>query len=286
MERRATNSIRNMWRVTKAVSHPPTIGDNMVEVRFLGSGNAFCPEGRLHSLVLIDGQILIDAPPTILYQLQRAGLSPSDINTLLITHWHGDHIFNFPFFILERKYISDREGKNIVNVHLHKGGNERFCNISELAFPETLADVLQNNVRFHNSPTGLVEGVQEWQYERFEVNHVPVTDPHGYQLTHTSGFTIIHCGDSGPCEEIEKRSSEVDVVIIEVGIPDGVPTEMHFKPSSLRELAEKNPQTIFLATHLFTSNNEIISELPSNVIQVSDGDRFSWEDGQLLQISN
>ena len=28
----------------------------MVEVRFLGSGNAFCPDGRMHSLVLLDGK--------------------------------------------------------------------------------------------------------------------------------------------------------------------------------------------------------------------------------------
>ncbi|HJM86933.1 MAG TPA: MBL fold metallo-hydrolase, partial [Candidatus Thalassarchaeaceae archaeon] len=93
----------------------------MVVVKFLGSGNAFCPDGRMHSLVLIDEKILVDAPPTIIPQLKRANLSPADINTLFITHWHGDHIFGFPFFILERKYISDREGKNMLNVHLHQG---------------------------------------------------------------------------------------------------------------------------------------------------------------------
>ena len=87
----------------------------MVEVRFLGSGNAFCPDGRMHSLVLLDEKILIDTPPTILPQLGQAGLSPSDINTILFTHWHGDHIFGFPFFILERKYISDRDGNNTLD---------------------------------------------------------------------------------------------------------------------------------------------------------------------------
>ena len=87
------------------------LSGNVVEVKFLGSGNAFCPEGRLHSLVLIDNKILVDVPPTIIPQLKRENISPSDINTLLITHWHGDHIFGFPFFILERKFISDRNPK-------------------------------------------------------------------------------------------------------------------------------------------------------------------------------
>ncbi|NDB64974.1 MAG: MBL fold metallo-hydrolase, partial [Euryarchaeota archaeon] len=41
-------------------------------------------------------------------QLRSIGLDASDINHLLITHWHGDHIFGIPFFFLDRKYISDR----------------------------------------------------------------------------------------------------------------------------------------------------------------------------------
>ena len=35
----------------------------MVRFEFLGTGNAFLPQGRFHSLLLIDEQILVDAPP-------------------------------------------------------------------------------------------------------------------------------------------------------------------------------------------------------------------------------
>ena len=176
----------------------------MVEVQFLGSGNAFCPDGRLHSLVLIDNKILVDAPPTIIPQLKRANISPSEINTMLITHWHGDH----------------------------------------------------------------------------------ETEPHGYQLQHDSGLTILHCGDSGPCGEIEDRAKSAHIVIIEVGVPDGVPTEMHYKPSSISELANKNPKTTFLATHLFTPADVKIPHLPDNVIQANDGDKFTLnEDGSVEKIA-
>jgi ribonuclease BN (tRNA processing enzyme) len=258
----------------------------MVVVRFLGSGNAFCPNGRLHSLVLIDERILVDAPPTIIPQLKRANLSPADINTLLITHWHGDHIFGFPFFILERKYISDREGKNMLNVHLHEGGASRLVDLSELAYPNTLTDVLDERITFHEEISGDVAGCPEWHYERFAVEHEPETDPHGYQLDHASGLTIIHSGDSGPCQEIEERSGNADVVIIELGVPDGVPTEMHYKPSTLTELANNNPHTIFLATHLFTNGDETISHFPDNVIQVRDGEVFTIEkDGLVTKIN-
>ena len=255
----------------------------MVEVKFLGSGNAFCPQGRLHSLVLIDNKILVDVPPTIIPQLKRENISPADINTLLITHWHGDHIFGFPFFILERKFISDRNGDYHLNVHLHKGGKEKLEHVCELAFPGTLIDALKERVTFCETPLGDVINCPDWKYERFEVQHVPETDPHGYELKHVSGLILLHCGDSGPCNEIEIRASRAHVVIIELGVPDEVPTEMHFKPSTLKRLANDNPNTIFLATHLYTNNHEEITNLPDNVIQVQDGDIFDINDQQQIR---
>ena len=83
---------------------------SMVEVSLLGSGNAFLPSGRLHSFLMIDKHMIVDCPPTALASLRKAKISPADIDTILITHVHGDHVFGFPFFLLERKYISDREG--------------------------------------------------------------------------------------------------------------------------------------------------------------------------------
>lgn len=266
-------------------------GSRMVELKFLGSGNAFCPDGRLHSLVLIDGNMLVDAPPTLLAQLRRAGISPADIDSLLITHWHGDHVFGFPFLVLERRFGSDREGEKILEVHLHAGGEKRMHHLSELAFPGSLEEALNERVNFHHEPAGEVVGSNgEWKFERFQVIHTPETEPHGYQLTHSSGFTLLHCGDSGPCAEIEARAPLADVVIIELGLPDYVESDYHYKPSTLSKLVEGCPETRFLATHLFTDSKgsgvATIPTLPSNVIEVNDGDGFEWSDGELKRVSN
>jgi len=51
----------------------------MVSISFLGSGNAFCPTGRMHSLVLIDDTLLVDAPPTVVPQMRKHGICPSQI---------------------------------------------------------------------------------------------------------------------------------------------------------------------------------------------------------------
>ena len=105
----------------------------MPRVQFLGTGNAFSPNGRLHALVLIDGKILVDAPPSVLPQLRRVGTSPGQIEHLLFTHWHADHMFGFPFLILERHYISKQDTP--LAVHLRAGGRELLSQLSEVGFP-------------------------------------------------------------------------------------------------------------------------------------------------------
>ena len=176
----------------------------MARVDFLGTGNAFSPHGRMHALALIDGKILIDTPPTLLAQLRRSGFSTSDVRHLLITHWHADHTFGFPFLLLDRKFISDASGSSDLSVYLRPGGKGFLSSLCEMGFPGSLADSLEGRVQWNEEESGAL-GDTGWSYERFPVCHTPETDPHGYELTHVSGFRLLHCGDSGPCEEIERR---------------------------------------------------------------------------------
>ena len=250
-------------------------GAPMVEISFLGTGNAFCPPDRLHSLVLIDGSILVDAPPTVVPQLRRVGGSPAQITDLLITHWHGDHTFGLPFLLLERKYISDREGGRDLTIHCHRGGEERLRHLCDLAYPGSLEDLEWLSFNEDEGRVG------QWSFQRFEVCHDPATEPHGYRFVHDEGFVLVHCGDSGPCANIEALAGEADVMIIELGIPDHVDSPYHYTPSRVRALAESHPDTIFLATHHYADGAEGSGgferpELPANVIQAEDGDRFVY----------
>ena len=251
----------------------------MVEIQFLGTGNAFCPSNRLHSLVLLDGHILVDTPPTVVPQLRRAGVSPGKIPNILVTHWHGDHTFGLPFLLLERKYISDREGKSKLTVHCHTGGTSRLQTLCHHAYPGSLEDL--HWIDFDENPNG---EIGNWKYSRFEVCHDPATEPHGYRLENEDGFVLIHCGDSGPCENIETLAHEADVIIIELGIPDHVNSPYHYSPSRLTKLAKLHPNTIFLATHNFANSSDQKPKsgeftqptLPENVIQAEDGDCFTY----------
>ena len=78
----------------------------------LGTGNAFAEGGRFHSAVIIrtgNQTVLVDCGPCILPALQRAGIKPEEIDAVLVTHLHGDHIGGLPMLLLDYQYRSRRE---------------------------------------------------------------------------------------------------------------------------------------------------------------------------------
>jgi len=262
----------------------------MIRIDFLGTGNAFTPSGRLHALTLIDGKILIDTPPTLITQLRRKGLKTSEIEYLLFTHWHADHTFGFPFFMLERKYISDPKREKNLKIYLRPGGKEKISNLCNIGFPGSLEDV-EKMAHWHEEEMCELAGT-DWSFERFPVCHTPETDPHGYELTHNTGIKVLHCGDSGPCEEIESRAESADVVILEMGMPDIGKFPYHYTPSDVINFSNKFPKSLVLVTHNFASSKNIsegfrVPELPKEVYQLEDGDAIEInENGEIKIINN
>tara|TARA_B100001564_G_C20510011_1_gene610204 strand:+ start:43 stop:816 length:774 start_codon:yes stop_codon:yes gene_type:complete len=253
----------------------------------LGTGNAFTPSGRLHALTLIDGNILIDTPPTLITQLRRKGIKTSEIEHLLFTHWHADHTFGFPFFMLERKYISDPMKEHELKIYLRPGGKKILSSLCNVGFPGSLEEI-GDMAEWREEEKLEILGTN-WNFERFAVCHTPETDPHGYELTHNSGIKILHCGDSGPCLEIEKRAKNADVVILEMGMPDIGDFPYHYTPSDIVKFSNKFPGSLILVTHNYASSKNFSEGfqppiLPKEVCQLEDGDAIEIDQNGEIEI--
>lgn len=71
----------------------------MIKVTFLGTGCMQPTKRRNHAGILLNynsENILMDCGEGIQRQMRFAGIKPAKITKLLITHWHGDHIFGIP----------------------------------------------------------------------------------------------------------------------------------------------------------------------------------------------
>ncbi|HTZ40945.1 MAG TPA: MBL fold metallo-hydrolase [Syntrophales bacterium] len=82
-----------------------------VQVRFLGSGDAFGSGGRLQSCILVNhsgGRFLIDCGASAMISLRRFDVEPNSVNGVFLTHLHGDHFGGLPFLILDAQLVSRR----------------------------------------------------------------------------------------------------------------------------------------------------------------------------------
>ena len=142
----------------------------------LGTGNAFMPYGRYHSFALIDGKHIIDCPPTAMASLRRARVPLSDIETVFITHIHGDHVFGFPFLLLERRYISDRAMLKPLTVVAADGVREHLWKLCEMAYPGSLEEIF-STITWISEVEGELDSGMSWR--RFRVQHDESVDPYG-----------------------------------------------------------------------------------------------------------
>ncbi len=88
-----------------------------VSVRFLGSGDAFGSGGRFQSCIYMWSEathLLIDCGASSLVAMKRFGVDPLFVDTILLSHLHGDHFGGVPFLIMDAHYVSRRRKPLIV----------------------------------------------------------------------------------------------------------------------------------------------------------------------------
>ena len=82
-----------------------------VEVRFVGSGDAFGSGGRFKTCIALrtsDDLFLVDCGASSLIAMRQQQIEPRDVSKVLITHLHGDHFGGLPFFLLDAQLVSRR----------------------------------------------------------------------------------------------------------------------------------------------------------------------------------
>ena len=82
-----------------------------MELRFIGSGDAFGSGGRFNTCFLVTGargRFLIDCGATSLVALKQAAIDPASIDAVVISHLHGDHFAGLVFLLLDARLMTKR----------------------------------------------------------------------------------------------------------------------------------------------------------------------------------
>ena len=171
-----------------------------MELLFLGTSSMVPTKERNHSALIVSHeseQILIDCGEGTQRQMRIAGVKPSKITKILITHWHGDHVFGLPG-LLQTMAASGYEGK--LQLFGPKGTVKKFELLKQASLGENSQNSLMEIMVSDVKDTVFFE-TEDYRLEALPLEHtVPCL---GYSF-------------------VEKEKARIDVnAAKKIGIPEG-----------------------------------------------------------------
>lgn len=214
---------------------------------------------------LIDDRILIDIPNGCLKDLRRYNILPTSINNILITHMHGDHYFDIPFYLLNKL----KDPSNLINISLPKNGIRKIRNLVYLAFPYSTYNIFHKlNINFITKNNF---NIDKYNITKLKMNHGYLKQSYGYIIDDGKskiGFT----GDSSICPNIEYMCSIVDYIVVDSTYLNG--NNIHMGLDNIYNLASIYKDTIFILSHSSDKVKNTKIEI-DNIIIPNDGDEYN-----------
>jgi ribonuclease Z len=221
----------------------------VTELTFLGTGNFLAPPGRYWNSFVMDAAVLVEPAPTALPHLRRCGFAVDGIEVIVISHFHADHCFGWPFLL---QAVADLGGGRTVHVVGPPGVEEHLISMCDVGAVLSVHEraVASLDLRF-------VEVDETWQvagplrFRAVEVEHVPYLRCFGY-LFDRGSRVVGYSGDTTPCAGLDELARESDVLVVECNgqhAPPGVPPT-HMDESSVLDLQGRHPDLHLIATHL------------------------------------
>ena len=185
-----------------------------VEVLFLGTGDAFGSGGRFQTCFAVRAeatQFLIDCGASSLIAMRRFGVDPSLLDTILLSHLHGDHFGGLPFFVLDAQFSRRMRPLAIAGP---PGVEARVRDAMEVLFPGSSSVQRKFAVEF----TELAEG-RETVLGPIAVTPYGVVHPSGapsFALRVACGGRVIaYSGDTEWTETLVEAARGADIFICE-----------------------------------------------------------------------
>jgi ribonuclease BN (tRNA processing enzyme) len=185
------------------------------KVAFLGTGDAFSPQGRHQAGYLVRNEetcFLLDCGATTLTALKRSAMPASEIDTVFISHLHGDHFGGLPFLFLEYTYSEPRNRP--LRIAGPPGTEQRVYQLFKTMYSDVGSRPLPFEVQF-------IELLPQKQVQVGPLNVHPFRVPHQENeislgmSVQTGGRKILYSGDTGWTETLVEHSRDVDLFICE-----------------------------------------------------------------------
>jgi len=220
----------------------------MAELIIIGSGTGI-PSLRRASpaLIIISSgtRILIDSGAGTLRKLLEVGITYRDVDLLLYTHIHPDHVSDLVPILFASKYADLPRERDLLCI-----GGPGFRNYFEK---------LKKIYRHWIEPNSYQLTVRETSgepllYRDLRITSKPmahISESIGYRIEFIDGKSIAVSGDTDYCQNIVDLGFGVDVLVLECSFPEGKKVEGHLTPSLAGKIALESGGNKLVLTHLY-----------------------------------
>ena len=186
-----------------------------MQLTVIGCGDAFGAGGSLQTSFLVRASastFLIDCGASTLIGMRRLELKPSDVDTVFVSHLHGDHFSGLPWLLVDAIYASARTRPLAVTGP--KGIAARFAVAAEALYPGITT--VQRNfeltfVEYEERKPLQAGGVTVIP---FEVHHPSGAPPYALRFAF-DGKVLTFTGDTGWVEVLCEAARGADLLISE-----------------------------------------------------------------------
>lgn len=233
-----------------------------MKVKIIGSGSMWTAYNS--ASYLIDDDIIVDFPNGMCKYLFKLGIDPRKINNVIITHFHGDHYFDIPFYFLLKSRADDKR----INIYCSSEGKKKNHKILKLAFPNSAKEVTNEIILNYEFSTDF--SINNYNVTKLLVDHGSMKPAYGYIFSKDNikfGFT----GDTTLCENVAYMASNCNYLFCDCMFIKG--TTKHIGIDMLKVLCNKYSNCNFVVGHIEDSTREELKKLDiKNLIVPEDGD--------------
>lgn len=186
-----------------------------MKLSVVGCGDAFGSGGRLQTCFHVrtaETKFLIDCGATALLGLERLGLDPGTVETIVISHLHGDHFSGLVWWLVHGQHIGRRTAP--LDVIGPPGIEARFVAAAEALFPGSTKVKRLFELGFREFAVGAPTSAKGFSVTPFEVDH-PSGSLSAALRFEVGGRILAFSGDTGWVDALVDCAAGADLFITE-----------------------------------------------------------------------
>lgn len=219
-------------------------GREKMKIELVGTGSI----GAIQSCssTLIDDKLLIDMGNGTIKKLKHTGHLIKDLENCLITHLHGDHFGDIPFFMLDRFMYKI---ETPVHIYEPKGMKKTVRELFDILFPgdyETVQEIAKVDfIEFEEMK--YVNIGEETYITSYEVQHGKIKPAYGF-IVEKQNKKIGFSGDSCYCEAIDTIVKQSDLSVLDMSWMES--KKAHMGLEDILKITQNYPNKKIVTTHM------------------------------------